>query len=300
MNKSLDSSAKKVADYWDKYVGSHLNSLDHWESNQVVQQFQWKYLTGDRHVNPVSWFFDNYGPFKFMASIGCGTGLLEKFVAENYLPKDGHITGYDISPNSVKIASDNAKGLNNISYEVRDVNTAEWDKDYLDVVFAHGATHHIAKLDHCLGQIRRALKPTGYLYLNDYVGPRRFQWTDAQLRLAREVFKMIPRQYLRNDEVARCDPKALKELDPSEAVRSDHILDHIYAHFDVKVLKKRGGTLLAPIFGAGCISAKLFESAEGMGILQNICEVERKLIDEGIIPSDHVLVVASPRKSGDF
>jgi SAM-dependent methyltransferase len=155
--------------------------------------------------------------------------------------------------------------------------------------------HHVANLDHCLSQLRRALKSSGFLYVSDYVGPRRFQWTDVQLRLARELFEIVPAEFRRNTTLDRCDPVALEAVDPSEAVRSDQIMDHIRAHFRIVVLKERGGTLLAPIFGAGCIAPAMFESPTGMAIMKQMCEKERAMIDEGILASDSVTVVASPR-----
>lgn len=289
-------SESSVADYWDKFVGTHLNSPDHWEANQVVQQIQWKLSTGDAFQNPVDWFMDKFGPFERMASICSGSGILENHIALNYLQgKTGIIEGYDVSPGSLDLARKNAAGLRGVQFHVADANLHEWDESYLDAIFAHGALHHVANLDHCLGQLRRALKPTGYLYVNDYVGPRRFQWTDAQLRLSQELLDRLPHKFRRKHEVSRCDPFALKELDPSEAVRSDHILDHINAHFEVTVRTDRGGTLLAPIFGSGCVSPAVFDTEEGMRIIEAFCSRERELIDKGVIPSNHVLIVATPR-----
>ena len=286
-----------VSEYWDKFVGSHLNSPDHWEANKVVEQAQWKFITGDPLKNPLHWFLETYGPFETMASICCGSGLLERDVAVNYLKsKTGVITGYDISPGSVQVARESCRNLRGVQFEIRDVNREVWSRDYLDAAFAHGALHHVKQLDHCLGQLRMALKPSGLLYVNDYVGPRRFQWTDAQFQLAEEAFEMVPAKFRRNKAVVRADPVALKAMDPSEAVCSDCIIPTIRTHFDVLVLSKRGGTLLAPIFGSGCIAPQIFETAEGMEIIQNLCDFERDLIDREVIGSDHVLIVASPRR----
>src|SRR5262245_33229887 len=70
-------SSRSVAEYWDKFVGSHLNSPDHWEANQVVQQSQWRFITGSAFLNPIDWFMQRFGPFARMASICSGSGLLE-------------------------------------------------------------------------------------------------------------------------------------------------------------------------------------------------------------------------------
>lgn len=286
----------KVAEYWDKFVGSHLNSPDHWEANKVVQQTQWSYITGDPFKNPLHWFYERYGPFSNMASICSGSGLLERDIAINYLQNNaGFITGYDISPVSIQIASESCRGLRGVKFEVKDINVDTLSFESFDAIFAHGALHHVEKLDHCLGELRNALKPTGFLYVNDYVGPRRFQWTDVQFRLAQDLLELVPAEFLRNKVVVRTDPVALEMMDPSEAVRSDHIVQTIQAHFNIVVLSKRGGTLLMPIFGSGCIAPEIFETREGMEIIQRLCELERDLIDKGIVSSDNVLIVATPR-----
>jgi len=283
-----------VADYWDRFVGTHINSPDHWEANQAVQQSQWQFITGDPFLNPIDWFMKRFGPFASMASICSGSGILEKHIGTRY---KGRIDGYDVSPGSLARARELCAGLADVHFHVADVNTALWGAGYLDAVFANGALHHVLNLDHCLGQLRHALKPSGFLYVSDYVGPRRFQWTDVQLRLARQLFEMVPAEFRRNTTLDRCDPSVLKTTDPSEAVRSDHIMDHIRAHFRIVVLKERGGTLLAPIFGAGCISPTMFESARGIAIMKQMCERERAMIDEGMISSDSVTLIAEPRQS---
>lgn len=296
----MTSSASQniVASYWDKFVGTHLNNPVHWEANMVTQQAQWKYISGDPLKNPIHWFLEKYKPFGAMASICCGSGLLERDIAANYLQhKDAQIVGYDISPGSVEVAMERAQGLRGIAYEVCDVNTAVWHEGYLDAAFAHGALHHVQNLDHCLGQLGKALKPKGLLFVNDYVGPQRFQWTDVQLRLAKQALEMVPQQFrVEGAQPKRCDPVALEAMDPSEAVRSHHIMEHIRAHFRIEVLRNRGGTLLAPIFGCGCIAPSAFESAEGMRVIQALCDFERDLIDREIISADHVVVIARPRK----
>jgi SAM-dependent methyltransferase len=162
----------KVAEYWDKFVGSHLNSPDHWEANKVVQQTQWSYITGDPFKNPLHWFYERYGPFSNMASICCGSGLLERDIAINYLQNNaGFITGYDISPTSIQMASESCRGLRGVKFEVKDINVDTLSVESFDTIFAHGALHHVEKLDHCLGELRNALKPTGFCTLTTMLDP---------------------------------------------------------------------------------------------------------------------------------
>ena len=231
-----------------------------------------------------------------MASICCGNGVLEKHIGSIYLGHDtAHIDGYDVSSGSIDVARANCKGLHGVEFHVCDVNVAIWSGGYLDAIFANGALHHVTALDHCLGQLAKALKPSGYLYVNDYMGPSRFQFTDVQLRLAREIPAKLPDRFVRTRRIERCDPLALAEDDPSEAVHSDAIFANIEKHFTIVQRRGYGGTLLGPIFGCGCIDPSVFESGDGMEAIEWVCREEQDLIARGVIPSDHVVVVARPR-----
>lgn len=286
-----------VARYWDEFVGTHLNSPDHWEANQVVQQFQYRFITGDPFRNPINWFIDNYGPFNEMASICCGSGILEHHIATNYPHSHGggSIDGYDISQGSIEVAIKKCSDLTGVQFFIRDVNTDIWEENKYDAIFAHGGLHHVEMLDFCMGQLKKALRPSGFLYVNDYVGPKRFQWTPLQLKLSQEFLESVPKHYRRRDYVIRCDADALQKLDPSEAVCSDEIVENIAKHFNVIQRIDRGGSILAPIFGSGCIEPAIFATPEGMEIIDNLCAKERELIDGGILASDHVVIVASPK-----
>ena len=60
-----------------------------------------------------------------------------------------------------------------------DLNAEGLPEDLYDTVRTSGSMHHIENLDFCFRNIRRSLKPGGLLWLNDYVGPNRFQWSDT-------------------------------------------------------------------------------------------------------------------------
>lgn len=281
-----------VARYWDKHVGEHLDSFTHWECPAPIMLHQNFRVTGDKNVNAISWFWEKYGPFRSMASIGTGSGLLERHVCTLKDP-DASIVGHDISPVSLEIAKKSCSEFKNVTFEVADLNSKEWPRYCYDVVFAHGALHHVESLDWCLGQIRQSLKPDGLLYVNDYVGPERFQWSDVQMRLSTELIKTtVPAKWIKRENVIRTDRSALIKQDPSEAVCSHFIEDTITAHFNIIERIPRGGTLLAPIFGSGCLDINILKSVEGLECLAKLANKESQLIDNGLIRSDHVVIVA--------
>jgi SAM-dependent methyltransferase len=288
--------SSKIAQYWNEHAGEHLATFSHWEANEPVTHHQNIRVSGNKEITALEWFYRKYGPFEDVANIGTGTGILENALLS--LPDfHGQVLGYDISPHSLEVARRNCATFPNASFETADLNHKVWEPERFDVVMAHGALHHIEALDWCLGQIYRSLRLSGLLYVNDYVGPQRFQWSDVQMRLANELLDTVPSKWLVRRKVTRCDPEQLGKQDPSEAVCSNFIEEAIRAHFQVVERIPRGGTLLAPIFGSGCLDRSILDSSEGFRCIAELAKKESRLIDEGILPSDHVVIVARKREA---
>jgi len=284
-----------VAAFWDAHVGDHLGAWDNWEANGPVIAHQNRRISGDELVTPVDWFWRRYGPFIDMANIGSGTGNLEQHVAALMGPS-ARIVGHDISPVSVAIARQNCRAYTNVTFVVADLNVHSWPTDAFDAIFANGALHHVERLDFCLGQVRRALRPRGVLFVNDYIGPNRFQWSDVQMRLADELLATVPSTWVLRPKVMRFDADQIKSADPSEAVCSQFIEDAVRAHFTVLERKERGGTLLMPIFGSGCLSQRMLESRVGLDCLRRLAVDEECLIDAGVIRGSNVVLVGRARE----
>jgi SAM-dependent methyltransferase len=290
----MEINQSRVASYWDEHVGQHLTSLLQWEASKPVQLHQWEHISGDPNENPVLWFWKKYGPFERSASIACGNGILERFVSENLLPPGGRITGFDISPESVNLAR-SLSANKAADFAVRDLNYEPWEEGIYNAVFANGALHHVEMLDFCLGQIAKSLGPEGLLFVNDYFGPARFQFSDAQIRLAHELLLCVPDRFRSENLPKCCDPIALSKMDPSEAVNSHQIYETIRCHFDIVERIEMGGTLLAPIFGGGCLDSSISESGEGLEEISMLVEAERKLMNDGLIRSDHLMLICRKR-----
>ncbi|WOJ91129.1 methyltransferase domain-containing protein [Methylocapsa polymorpha] len=289
--------AHKVASFWDQNVGGHCEPFAHWESPASIQHALNKLVTGDIWAHPPGWFMQHYGPFAHVAELGCGDGIL----AQVLLGGDPALTmdAYDISPRSLARAAERIKThlgpTDRCRFVQIDLNKESLPEAVYDAVLTTGAMHHVERLDFCFGSIRRSLRPGGYLWLNDYVGPRRFQWSDTQMRLADELLALAPKAWRLRDKVIRCDERKLRDLDPSEAVAPQQIEAGLAAHFEIVQKWPRGGTLLAPIFGSGCLDAAMGDSAEGLAILAAMFEAEQDLIREGALPSESYLYIAKPR-----
>ena len=96
---------------------------------------------------------------KRVLDFGCGNGMNSLDVAR--LAK--HVTGIDISPDSVRVATENAAeaGLSDkATFTVMDGENMTFAPGSFDVVSVAGVLHHM-DLEAALGQIRKVLVPQG-------------------------------------------------------------------------------------------------------------------------------------------
>jgi SAM-dependent methyltransferase len=185
-------------------------------------------------------------------SVGCGTGgkewdLLRRGVVQ-------HFDLYDISSANIQAGQEQAKALglsDRVSYHLADAFQSSVQGNY-DLVYWNNALHHMFDVDKAVSWSAERLMPGGIFAMDDFVGPRRFQWTDENLRWASEVRGALPTRLLRNawapGELVRrvVERGSIEELiatDPSEAADSDRIIEAIKRTFAHPEIKFTGGAL---------------------------------------------------------
>jgi SAM-dependent methyltransferase len=202
-------------------------------------------ITGSAHEWPMEWFQRVFSPDPQSVglSLGCGDGALERDVRKKGICRQ--VTGIDLSARALELAGGAAasEGLDGISYERGDFNKLDLEPDRFDIVFLHQAMHHVANLEGCIEQIQRTLKKDGLVYLDEYVGPSRDQWTDELVEAANTVYRALPNEHRTSRKV----PYPIEEDDPSEAVRSADIVPLVEAGFEVIEKRDYGGHLLSLI-----------------------------------------------------
>src|SRR2546425_9886006 len=108
-----------------------------------------------------------------------------------------------------------------------------------DVVIGEQALHHFSGLDATSARLARSLRPDGILYVDEFVGPTRHQWTARQLAAANDLLRQLPEAYRRmlDGRVKRLvmRPSILRMLitDPSEAVEAGRVQAVLRDHFAV-------------------------------------------------------------------
>jgi SAM-dependent methyltransferase len=237
-------------------------------------------------------------------SLGCGYGIVERVGIQQEIAR--RFEGYDIAPEAVAVAAQEAEkeGIaDRIDYAAADLNAIELEPGRYGAVFAAQTLHHIEALEHLLDQIHHSLTPEGLFVVNEYVGPQRFQFPDEYLQLMDGLLAVLPESHRRSlkdgsvkGKVARPTAEEVYKVDPSESVRSDEIMDLIEERFEIVYRADFGGTLLQFVLSD---IAGNFDPADpkDVAMIDLVCLYEKTLVEQGVLPSDFVYLVAKKRAS---
>jgi SAM-dependent methyltransferase len=99
--------------------------------------------------------------------VACGPGLIARAMA----PRVGSVVGVDLTPAMIdKAAADAAAaGVENVSFEVGDATALGLPDDSLDGAITRFSLHHIPAPVRVLEEMRRVVRPGGYVVLADFV-----------------------------------------------------------------------------------------------------------------------------------
>jgi len=228
-------------------------------------------------------------------SLGCGFGELERGYSQ-YCFALIH-EGVDLSDVAVAEARRRAQeaGLDHVCYRTADLNFVDLPEGRHDVVLAHQSLHHIERLEHLAEQVRRTLKPGGLFMMSEYVGLNCLQVSPVQKEFTNSLFSLLPERYLRTDDgalrqsVEVTSAQDVMTYDPSEAVRSEDIIDVMGQYFQLVGRRDFGGNVL--FHGLNGIISN-FEPGDSLDDrwLHWLFEAEDCLLAEGV-PSDFAVLV---------
>lgn len=298
LSKLSFNSLERTRSSFDEVAFQHAN---YWIIPGIKKRWN-RIISGDENL-----LYEDYTAHKYfggktgmrMLSLGSGICSHEMQFASHTAFEE--VTCIDISAGLLKEAERTAheRGLTNMRFLVTDINKLELESPYFDAVLFHSALHHFENVEALLIKLKQALKPGGFIILNDYTGPARLQWTAQQVEAVNHLLDQIPASHKQ-----RFMRKALKNkvygpgllrmriADPSEAVESDRILPALHKHFEVIEEKKLGGNIIMPLFkdiahhftGDDAVTQKL---------LAMIFEAEDKFLANN--PSDLVFGVYSKK-----
>ena len=290
---------ERVRKSWNSSTG---NGPKGWEDIEAIRR-RWNFaVSGDRETD-----FRQYVSRKYLAgknsllalSLGCGAGANElKWAGLDVFKR---IDAYDLSEVRIELARKKAqeKGLSSVlNFQAGDVFNLEGHENYYDFVICEASLHHFSPLDKVLPRVSSFLKEDGLFFINEFVGPSRFQWTKRQMEAADAVLSILPSKYKVRwggdlgikSRVHRPSLLSILLWDPSEAVESSNILPMVHKLFDICELKPFGGTILNLLF-QDIAHNFLSDDEETLDLIDLCIDIETKMLKHNAIESDFVVAV---------
>lgn len=293
-----DDRRHVVAERWaDREFKTGLDAA-HWMASATVCAYLNWLASGQADCDWLTYLLSRWFPPKpaRVLVLGCGDGWLERTIAGvDWITR---IDAFDVAAEAVARADETARaqGIDKIHYEVRDLNVEEIGEGPFDLVIAHSVIHHIENLEFFFDQLERALAEDGVLVVNEYVGPKRFQFTDRQLEIENAILSLLPERFRAGhlqagiwNEKPRPSVEQMIRIDPSEAVRSDEITAFLERRFSVLESREYGGTILHDLL-YDLVPNFDEDKPDERALLVAMCLAEGVMIRRGVLPSDFVVM----------
>jgi 2-polyprenyl-3-methyl-5-hydroxy-6-metoxy-1,4-benzoquinol methylase len=302
----MTDAAKIVSDYWG--VDRKASRPKNWLEHRVMQEFLQRRVSGDANVATCEWFKRRFfpEPVELCLSLGCGFGGFERGAIGAGIGSRFHAN--DLSSGAIDKAQQAARdaGLaDRIEYSVANLDKITLPPQSYDAIFAISSAHHVFDLENLFKQCRIALKPGSLLFLDEYIGPSRFQTPPFVNDTINRLLAILPAHYRRNlftDDGTTIDKyvpptiEQIESLDPSEAIRSADIMTALKPYFDIVEFRPYGGGILHMLFSG--IMGNFDENSDSdVALLKTIATFEEILEETGAIQSDFAVVVAKPRET---
>ena len=221
MCRGPQRGVSEVSDVY--YTGVYWNNLDC--TNRMINQR----ISGEETVNWWRHFAARRGKvFERALILNCGNGWVEREMIDGGLFIEA--VGIDWSEPLLDEARSATDGRR-IRYQRMDVNTDDLPTGPFDLVVNHAASHHVTRLDRLFRNICRLLPNDGWFISLDYVGPHRNQYEVDAWNSAWGLNQSLP-EHLRQSMEYPLLPLWI-EIDPTEAVHSELILETINRYFNI-------------------------------------------------------------------
>jgi ubiquinone/menaquinone biosynthesis C-methylase UbiE len=197
----MPTNIESVNQFWGTFFSETYRKnkrVAWWEAGPEINNYKNR-KSGNPDVNWVQYTLSKYFnaklPLAQCLSLGCGAGGLERELASSGAFQ--HCDAYDVSEGAIRLARERADqlGIKNITYHIANINELTLPPNSYDAVWVSQAMHHFETLEHINQQIRRALRPEGLFILQDYVGPKRFQFPARQKEVVNLCLSLLPVQY---------------------------------------------------------------------------------------------------------
>jgi SAM-dependent methyltransferase len=137
-------------------------------------------------------------PFSRGVSVGCGNGQKEITLIRQGLVSSFEL--YELSEVRVEQGRKLARKLgveDRVNFYIGDAFEIVKDIESFDFVHWNNSLHHMLDVEASIKWSYNVLSKED-VYMDDYVGPSRFQWSDKMLEMVSKVRGVLPENYLVN------------------------------------------------------------------------------------------------------
>jgi SAM-dependent methyltransferase len=269
------------------------NQLAFWQ-NPIARATINRRITGDPELAPETYFARRHGPAivaPHALSLRASDAKLELALVE--AGSCERLTGLDEDRGRVDFAGGRVPEPLRARVHFELGTLERWQPpEPLGAVVSRSFLHRREDLEAVLDRLASLLEPGGLLFVEDFVGPARFQWTDVQLEAINRLSARLPGELLvdlssadgrRKPDVERPNLAERIAASPHEAVRSDEILPLLDERFERVEVCPYGGAVFHQLFSR--IMGNFAGRPDLVGVLM---EVDALLTDAGVLSSDYV------------
>src|SRR5687768_8708211 len=105
--------------------------------------------------------------------VGCGNGAAALLVADTF---GLSVVGVDVDPEQIALARSAAGDRADALFTTADAICLPFEDAHFDIVATNKTTHHVPRWQSALAEMRRVLKPHGYLLYADLKAPSCLAW----------------------------------------------------------------------------------------------------------------------------
>ncbi len=255
MNKSLSTAAA----HWNSLQKiSWLNRRTRWWHSPSIIRHVNNHICGQSldgiTSGDIALLKSRYPSRKFARaiSVGCGNGSKELELVKAGLVE--HFDLFEISVASIergRVLAENAGAGHALSFHQAAVDmSVTVDTGKYDLVYWNNALHHMLDVPQAMQWSKDQSKPGGVIYINDFIGPDRMQWTTEMLRIASAVRSSLPKSMLRHplfpwrklpSDVPLASVANMIAIDPTECADSSRMLQAFTDYFPDGLVIPTGG-----------------------------------------------------------
>jgi len=247
-------TAKRIDEHWSKN-STHSLKTRWWEFPAIHEHVN--SLVCGRAVDGVSQGLNHKLKamgrfFEHGVSVGFVDGSKEFELLKEGLVKK--FTLFELSEKRIEDALNEVAAhdlLDHVTFTNEDFYSYKFTSE-VDFVHWNNSLHHMLDVERAIKWSYDILEVGGVFYMDDFVGPNRFQWSDAALNLSTRIRQILPDKYLHSpyqwDQfigriVTRPDIQKIVEADPSEAADSQRILENVRKYFPKAEITLTGGII---------------------------------------------------------